>query len=97
MIHVAYERLFFGKNVSSVVGVIEVCGLIKTISAHNKALVYQYLPSQVKASVTGNTGANKKDVMSMVNTLTGYKPETDHEADAICGWHRAYIGIKGES
>ena len=96
VMHVAYERIFFGKNVSSVVGVIEVCGLIKTISAQNKALVYQYLPSQVKASTTGNTRANKEDVMSMVNNLTGYKPATDHEADAISTGIAHILALRGK-
>ena len=80
---VCYERVFFGKNVSSVVSIIEVCGLLKMLAAVNRAMVFQYTPQQVKQAVTGQKNANKEQVIKMITSLTGYTPETDHEADAI--------------
>ena len=85
-VDVCYERIFFGRNVSSVVGVMEICGMIKLLAAENKALVFQYTPNVVKQAVTGNKQANKDQVIKAIESLTGYTPETDHEADAIaCG------------
>ena len=57
--------------------------MLKMLAAVNRAMVFQYTPQQVKQAVTGQKNANKEQVIKMITSLTGYTPETDHEADAI--------------
>lgn len=81
---VAYERIFFGRNVTSVVGVIEVCSLLKTLSARHKALIYQYPPHAIKVAVTGNKTATKEQMETYVKKLIpNYQPTSDHDVDAV--------------
>ena len=93
---VVYERLFIGKNVQSVVGVYEVCGMIKLLAANNKAMVYQYTPQVIKKSATGDKFAKKDQVINMVKQLTGVHPDTDHCADAIACVIAHCLHLRGE-
>ena len=90
---VCYERIFFGRNVSSIVGVIEVCGMIKALAAERKCLVYQYTPQTIKISATGDKFANKDKVWKFIEELTDINPETDHAADAmaVCLTHLLHL------
>ena len=81
---VAYERVFIGKNVSSVVSVIETCGLIKLLSASHQSLVYTYPPQTIKAALTGSRGATKADMIKRAKVLIpGFEPDSDHACDAV--------------
>ncbi len=82
---VAFEELFFCRNVTTAIQVGAGRG-VAMLSAQQSGLpLYEYTPMQIKLAVTGNGHADKKQVQHMVRALLSLKaiPKPDDAADAL--------------
>ena len=81
----AIETLFFSVNKKTALGVAEARGAILAAAGLASLPVVEYSPQQVKNAVTGNGGADKRAVASMIPRLLVLpeKKRTDDELDAI--------------
>ncbi len=82
---VSVEKLFMFKNVSSVMEVAQVIGVLKLL-AFEKGLVYsEHTPLQVKVALTGYGRAEKAQVEKMVRTMLGIARaiSPSHASDAV--------------
>lgn len=70
---VAVERLFFAKNVKTASAVSEARGVILLTTALAGLSAYEYTPLEVKKAVTGDGGADKRQLEKMVRLTL---PET---------------------
>ena len=98
---VAVEELFFSKNVTTGIAVAEARGVI--LLTCNKLLgdeVYEYTPNQIKMTITGYGGAEKKQMQLMVQALLRLKaiPRPDDAADALAValCHGQVAGMAGQ-
>lgn len=82
---VAIERVFSQQNVSTVMGTAQAGGVIALAAAKRDIDVHFHTPSEVKAAVTGNGGADKAQVTAMVTRILGLqsKPTPADAADAL--------------
>ena len=82
---VAIERVFSQQNVSTVMGTAQAGGVIALAAAKRNIDVHFHTPSEVKAAVTGNGGADKAQVTAMVTRILGLqaKPTPADAADAL--------------
>jgi crossover junction endodeoxyribonuclease RuvC len=80
----ALEELFMGRNATSAIGVAQARGAILVTLAAAGVPVYEYKPSQVKASLTGYGMAGKAQMARMLalQVRTDAKLD-DHAADAL--------------
>lgn len=62
----ALERVFAQTNLSTVMGVAQVSGVVMVAAARRGIPVALHTPSEVKAAVTGNGRADKENVTAMV-------------------------------
>jgi crossover junction endodeoxyribonuclease RuvC len=83
--HVALERQFFNRNVTSALFVGHASGVILLAAAQRKIPVTMYTPLQVKMAIAGYGKASKKQIQYMVKNIIGLKktPKPDDMADAI--------------
>ena len=83
--YLALERLYFNKNVRTAMAVAEARGIALVCGARAGLAIAEYTPQEVKQSVTGSGGADKKAVQRMlVHVLELAEPITqDNVADAI--------------
>lgn len=94
---VAVERLFFNANVRTAMGVGQAAGVALLCGAQAGVDVVEYTPTQVKAAVTGDGGADKAKVGYMVRALLGLTdvPRPPDAADALalalCHLQRARV------
>lgn len=81
----AVEKLYFGNNVTTGIGVAQARGVILTEAARQGIPIYEYDPSQVKSAVTGYGKAEKRQVMDMVKRILKLAavPKPDDAADAV--------------
>ena len=83
---VAFEELFFAKNVTTGINVAHARGVLVT-AAYKKLgkEIYEYTPLQVKQAVVGYGRADKLQVQAMVKTILNLKqvPRPDDAADAV--------------
>lgn len=81
----AVERLYFNKNVRTAMAVAEARGIALLCAARAGLTVGEYTPQEVKLSVTGSGGADKKQVQRMIVTLLSLDAAItqDNTADAI--------------
>jgi crossover junction endodeoxyribonuclease RuvC len=81
----ALERLYFNKNVRTAMAVAEARGVALLCGARAGLAIAEYTPQEVKQSVTGSGGADKRAVQRMiVHILELSKPiSQDNVADAI--------------
>jgi crossover junction endodeoxyribonuclease RuvC len=90
---IAFEELFSGKNVKTVIQVAQARGAAMAAAFDSGAELYEYTPIQIKQSVVGYGRADKKQVQEMVRLLLGLgdviKPDdaADAVACAICHAH----------
>ncbi|MHA7269214.1 crossover junction endodeoxyribonuclease RuvC [Arthrobacter sp. HLT1-20] len=77
----AIERVFAQTNLSTVMGVAQVSGVVMVAAARRGIPVAMHTPSEVKAAVTGNGRADKASVTAMVTRLLRL-PEPPKPADA---------------
>ena len=82
---VALERLYFNKNVKTAMRVAEARGVVLLCAARARISVAEYTPQEVKLSVTGTGGADKRQVQRMLALVLALpKPITqDNVADAV--------------
>ena len=92
---VAFEELFFSKNVTTGMAVSAARGAALVAAATRTDNLYEYTPMQIKQAVTGHGKADKQQVQSMVRRLLGMREiaRPDDAADAlavaICHAHSA--------
>lgn len=82
---VAFEELFFARNVTTALMVGAARGVAIISAAEYTQNLYEYTPMQIKQAVTGYGKADKTQVQQMVKLLLGLKeiPKPDDAADAI--------------
>jgi crossover junction endodeoxyribonuclease RuvC len=82
---IAIERVFSQQNVSTVMGTAQAGGVIALAAARRRIDVHFHTPSEVKAAVTGNGGADKAQVTAMVTRILALqaKPTPADAADAL--------------
>ncbi|MDQ3400070.1 MAG: crossover junction endodeoxyribonuclease RuvC [Chloroflexota bacterium] len=81
----AVERLYFNKNVRTAMAVAEARGVALLCAARAGITVAEYTPQEVKLSVAGNGGADKRQVQRMVAALLSLETpiSQDNVADAV--------------
>ncbi len=90
---IAFEELFFGKNVTTAIQVAQARGAAMAAAFGTGAELFEYTPMQIKQAVVGYGRAEKKQVQEMVRLLLGMdkiiKPDdaADAVACAICHAH----------
>ena len=82
---VAFEELFFARNVTTALMVGAARGAAIIAAAEYTRNLYEYTPMQIKQAVTGYGKADKKQVQQMVRLLLKLEeiPKPDDAADAI--------------
>jgi crossover junction endodeoxyribonuclease RuvC len=82
---VAVERVFSQANLTTVMGTAQASGIALVTAARRGVPVVMHTPSEVKASVTGNGRADKRQVTSMVTRLLRLSepPKPADAADAL--------------
>ena len=82
---VAFEELFFSKNITTGIAVAHGRGVILLEAERLGVPVFEYTPMQVKQAVVGYGGADKKQVISMVTRILNLPepPKPDDTADAL--------------
>ncbi len=83
--HVAFEELFFYRNVTTAIQVGAGRGVALLAAQQGGLPLYEYTPMQIKLSVTGSGHADKQQVQHMVRVLLALKeiPRPDDAADAL--------------
>lgn len=90
---IAFEELFAGKNVKTVIQVAQARGAAMTAAFGTGAELFEYTPMQIKQAIVGYGHAEKKQVQEMVRVLLGMaeilRPDdaADAVACAICHAH----------
>ena len=81
----AVERLYFGNNVTTGIGVAQARGVILMTAEKLGLPIFEYDPSQVKQAVVGYGKAEKHQVMDMTRRILNLKavPRPDDAADAL--------------
>jgi crossover junction endodeoxyribonuclease RuvC len=82
---VAIERVFSQKNTSTVMGTAQVSGVAMLLAAQRGIRIAMHTPSEVKAAVTGNGRADKKQIQTMLVRLLHLDapPSPADAADAL--------------
>ena len=82
---VAFEELFFARNVTTALMVGAARGAAIIAAAEYTESLYEYTPMQIKQAVTGYGKADKKQIQQMVKLLLHMDavPTPDDAADAI--------------
>jgi crossover junction endodeoxyribonuclease RuvC len=83
--HIAVEKLFFSKNITSAMGVSEARGVLLLLAEQKKVPVTEYTPNQVKQAITGSGRADKRAMQEMITRLLHLDgiPKPDDAADAL--------------
>ncbi len=82
---VAFEELFFAKNVSTAIPVGMARGAALVAAAQRTEKLFEYTPMQIKQAVTGHGRAEKYQVQMMVKMLLSMEEiaRPDDAADAL--------------
>lgn len=82
---VSIEKLFFSKNVTTAISVAQARGVAILVAQLAKLPVSEYTPNQIKQTLTGFGGADKKQVQEMVKMQLNLQqiPKPDDAADAL--------------
>lgn len=82
---IAVERVFSQNNRSTVMGTAQVSGIALLLAAERSIPVALHTPSEVKAAVTGNGRADKKQVQTMLVKVLGLDaaPQPADASDAV--------------
>ncbi len=97
---VAFEKLFFNRNVSTAMIVSQARGVMILAAVQKGLPVGEYTPLQVKQAIVGYGKAEKKQVQEMVRIYLRLKevPKPDDVADAlavaICHAHSITLNTK---
>ena len=96
---VAFEELFFARNVTTALMVGAARGAAIIAATEYTENLYEYTPMQIKQAVTGYGKADKKQIQQMVKLLLNLSeiPKPDDAADAIaCAITHAQAGAARE-
>ena len=93
------EDVFVSKNPRSTLKLGEARGVAILAASVSNIPVYEYSPTEVKASVTGNGRSSKLDVMKMISSILNIKKSmrsdtSDALAIAICHIHNSALQKK---
>ena len=77
------EDQFMGKNARTLAALSCVKGVVMLAAEESGVPVYTYPPAAVKLAVAGRGNAAKGEVLEAIKALTGAKPKTLDESDAI--------------
>ena len=91
---IAIETAFYGKSVPSLIKLAETRGVVLSVAGERGIEVMELHPSRIKRGITGNGRADKRQVIYMVEKITGLKELSEHEADAIAAALCAYEEVK---
>ncbi|GHU69813.1 crossover junction endodeoxyribonuclease RuvC [Clostridia bacterium] len=82
---IAFEELFFSKNVTTAMAVGAARGVALVAAARHTAELFEYTPMQVKQATTGYGKADKQQMQWMVRVLLNLTeiPKPDDAADAL--------------
>ena len=82
---VAFEELFFSKNITTGMAVSMARGVALATVVERTDNLYEYTPMQIKQAVTGWGKADKKQIQQMVKLLLhlDFIPKPDDAADAL--------------
>lgn len=96
---VAFEELFFARNVTTGIDVAQARGAALLAAAEYTDQLFEYTPLQVKQAVTGYGKADKHQVQQMVKSLLHLDavPRPDDAADgvAVAVCHANMQGLRG--
>lgn len=90
--HLYIEKLFMGRNTTTVLPVAESRGILKYIAAKNNIFIHEISPSTVKKIVSGYGAADKSQMIQAITFLLKLpeRPHPDDVADALsiafCGY-----------
>ncbi|MGL4387965.1 MAG: crossover junction endodeoxyribonuclease RuvC [Brevinema sp.] len=90
--HLYIEKLFMGRNTSTVLSVAEARGIIKYLATKNSISIHEIPPSSIKKAVTGYGSAQKNQMIQAITFLLKLSepPRPDDVADALsiafCGY-----------
>ena len=93
---VAFEELFFARNVTTALMVGAARGAAIIAAAEYTENIYEYTPMQIKQAITGYGKADKKQIQQMVRLLLKLDtvPKPDDAADAIaCAITHCQAGV----
>lgn len=81
----AIETVFTNRNLQTAISVGRASGVAMLAAAESRVPVHEYVPTAVKAAVTGDGAAGKKQVQRMVAMLLGLgePPKPADAADAL--------------
>ena len=81
----AVEKIFFSKNVKTAMSVGQARGVVLLSLAQTGIDIANYSPNEIKLSVTGYGGADKRQIQEMVKVLLELEeiPKPDDAADAL--------------
>ncbi len=80
----AIEKLFYFKNLKTIIPVAQARGVVLTVLAQNKVPIFEYTPLEVKQIMTGYGRATKDEVKKMTEIfLNTTLPKLDDVDDAI--------------
>lgn len=82
---IALETILFSKNQKTALQVAEVRGVLLYLAKKHNLIVAEYNPLQIKQTICGFGGADKKQIIDMVQKLVSLptKKTTDDEYDAV--------------
>lgn len=82
---IAFEELFFNKNVKTAITVGQARGVEVVCAKINNKEIFEYTPLQIKQAVVGYGRAEKKQIQEMVKFMLNLKkiPKPDDVADAL--------------
>lgn len=86
----ALETSFYGKNVQSALKIGYARGVLLLAASHNKLVIKEYSPREIKKAVVGNGAASKEQVQYMIKKLLYFRrakikfDESDALAVAVC-------------
>lgn len=82
---VAFEELFFSKNITTGIAVAEARGVAMLTCVKHCGKLFEYTPMQIKQALTGYGKADKKQVQQVVASLLRLNsvPRPDDAADAL--------------
>ena len=92
---IAFEELFFSKNVTTGMAVAHARGVALLTCVKRCGRLFEYTPMQIKQALTGYGKAEKRQVMDMVRRLLKLKavPRPDDAADALHNKRRLMKGF----
>ena len=96
---IAFEELFFSKNITTGIQVAGARGVALAACQSYTDRLFEYTPMQIKQAITGYGNAEKKQMQQMVRMRLGLTeiPKPDDAADAVaCAITHAHAGVRRE-